>query len=109
LLDAEKNIDLENPILSGQSKIETGVSYLVRSTDKNYATAVYNGTTYNTSLGSPRANIIIGVDAATSFNAGQGNPVLYKISDNRGYQSVLIRIVNRIPGDIIKTGNLLAN
>lgn len=109
LLDAEKNIDLDNPILAGENKIEPGVSYLVRSTDKNYATAIYNGTTYNTSLASPKANIIIGVDGATSFNAGQGNPVLYKIPDNRGYQSVLLRIVNRIPADIIKTGNLSAN
>ena len=109
LLDAEKNIDLDNPILPGQNKIESGVSYLVRSTDKNYATVVYDGATYNTSLASPRTNIIIGVDGVTSFNAGQGNPVLYKISDNRGYQSVLLRIVNKIPSDIIKTGNLLAN
>ena len=109
LLDAEKNIDLDNPILPDQNKIESGVSYLVRSTDKDYATAVYNGATYNTSLASPRANIIIGVDGVTSFNAGQGNPVLYKISDNRGYQSVLLRIVNKIPSDIIKTSNLLAN
>lgn len=107
-IDAEKNIDLDNPISSGQSKIENGVSYLIRSTDKNYATAIYNGVTYNTSLASPRANIIIGVNGVTSFNTGQGSPALYKILDNRQYQSIQMRIVDKIPSDKIKSGNLLA-
>ncbi|MDR2954404.1 MAG: hypothetical protein LBV43_04920 [Prevotella sp.] len=109
IVDAEKNIDLNNPILPGSNKIESGAFYIVRSTDKNYATAVYNGATYNTSLASPRANIIVGAAGVTSFTASQGNPVLFKILDNRQYQSVQIRIVNKIPADIIKTGNLLAN
>lgn len=108
LLDAEKNIDLDNPISAGQNKIENGVSYLVRSADKNYATVIYNKVTYNTSLASPRANIIVGVPEANSFSVGEGNAVLYKILDNRQYQSVQMRIVNKIPGDKIKSGNLLA-
>ncbi|MFV0419329.1 MAG: hypothetical protein ACK5KT_11435 [Dysgonomonas sp.] len=109
LLDAEKNLDLDNPILPGNALIESGVHYIVRSTDKNYATVIYNKSTYNTSLALPRTNIIIGIDGVNSFTAGEGNPILYKIVDNRQYQSVQMRIVNKIPGDIIKTGNLIAN
>lgn len=108
LLDAEKNLDLDNPILPGNTLIQAGEHYLVRSTGKNYATVVYNKITYNTSLASPRANIIVGENGVNSFTAGDGNPVLYKILDNRQYQSVQMRIVNKIPGDKIKSGNLLA-
>jgi len=109
LIDAEKNIDLNDPILPGQNKIETGVSYLVRSMNNNFAAALYDGTIYNSSLASPRTNIIIGADSTPSFRIEYGHPVLYKILDNRQYQSVQVRIVNKIPDEQITEGNLIAS
>lgn len=85
--------------------IEAGEMYMLRSSDENAASVTYSGSTYSSVLSS-RNNIFKGVAGVTTFTVASGNPVVYKINDILGYQSVQMRIVNKIPDGNIVSGNL---
>lgn len=106
LMDSMGNIDFDNPITSGLNTIEAGKRYLVRSEDKEYASVLYNGSTYDTSLAQNRKNIIVGVANDTSFVKTSGNAVLYPIKNPLQFQSIQVRIVNKIPTEQITEGSL---
>ncbi|MDR2002162.1 MAG: hypothetical protein LBQ74_03955 [Prevotella sp.] len=90
------------------SQIEPGEMYMVRSLDENAASVTYNGSTYSSAL-STRNNIFKGVADVTSFVIASGRAVVYKINDILNYQSIQLRIVNKIPSEQKKTGNLTPN
>lgn len=85
--------------------IEAGEMYIVRSSDENTASVTYSGSTYSSALSS-RNNIFKGVANVTTFS-GTGKYVVYKINDILNYQSVQMRIVNKIPSEIIGVGSSL--
>ena len=88
--------------------VEAGEMYMVRSLNENAASIIYNGNTYSSEL-STRNNIFKGVAGVNSYTFASGSPAVYKINDILNYQSIQLRIVNKIPPDIITSGNLLAN
>lgn len=90
------------------TQIEAGEMYIVRSLDENAASVTYKGSTYSSALSS-RNNIFKGVADATSFVIASGRAVVYKINDILNYQSIQMRIVNKIPSELKKTGNLTPN
>ncbi|GAB6120997.1 hypothetical protein [Dysgonomonas termitidis] len=108
LIDSIPNLlcDAGQAVASGS--IEAGEIYMVRSSDTNSASVTYNGTAYNSAL-SARNNIFKGVAGVTAFTVASGNPVVYKVNDILNYQSIQVRIVSKIPEDIITSGNLAAN
>lgn len=77
-------------------------TYLVRSNNDLEATITYNGANYSSSL-STRNNIFRGVDNVTSFTLVTSNAVVYEILDEVMYQTIQMRIANKIP-----TGNIAA-
>ncbi|GAB6122263.1 hypothetical protein [Dysgonomonas termitidis] len=95
--------DSGQEVLSGS--IEPGEMYMLRSSDENTASVTYGGSTYSSVLSS-RNNIFKGVAGVTTFTVASGNPVVYKINDILSYQSVQMRIVNKIPDGNIVSGNL---
>ena len=107
LIDSLPNLlnDPGQEVSSGS--IEAGEMYMVRSSDVNIASVTYNGSTYSSALSS-RNNIFKGVANVTTFS-GTGKYVVYKINDILSYQSIQVRIVSKIPEDIITSGNLAAN
>ncbi|MFV0313247.1 MAG: hypothetical protein ACK5KN_16590 [Dysgonomonas sp.] len=90
------------------TQIESGDIYMVRSSDENAASVTYNGSTYSSIL-STRNNIFKGVAGVASFVIASGRAVVYKINDILNYQSIQLRIVNKIPSELKKTGNLTPN
>ena len=88
--------------------IEAGEMYIVRSLNENAASIIYNGNTYSSALSS-RNNIFKGVAGANSYTFLSGSPSVYKINDMLSYQSIQVRIVNKIPSELKKTGNLTPN
>lgn len=104
--DSTQDLLSGSPIAPGGA-ISPGVYYIVRSSDKQPATISYNGATYSTSLNT-RNNLVPGVAAASTFTAASGNPVLYPVNDELQYKTLQVRVMNKIPADIIKTGALLA-
>ncbi|MBK5721837.1 hypothetical protein JGH11_13235 [Dysgonomonas sp. Marseille-P4677] len=87
-----------------KDSIEEGKTYLVRSSDKQNATVVYNDLTYNTSL-LARNNVFRGVIGKSSFT-GSDNVEVYEILDEVLYQTIQLRIVNQIPSEEIVSGSL---
>lgn len=106
--DGTPDLLLDNGISPGGT-IEPGKFYIVRSKDKQPATIVYNGVTYTTSIATgARNNIVYGVSSATTYTASGGtNPVLYEIWDELQYKTIKMRIVNKIPADIIRPATAL--
>lgn len=109
LMDSMSNIDFDNPIYATSNSIKEGERYLVRSIDEEFASITYNGNTYSTSLAQTRANLVVGSSAAGSFSVLSGNPVLYRISNPLQFQSMKLRIVNKIPEKRIKQNESLDN
>lgn len=105
MIDDTSTIDFDN-VSSGN--IQPGELYLVRSTDKQYAAITYNGVDYNTSLLN-KAQVFKGVAGQAAWSVKDGNPVIYRLTDFVQHQTVEMRIVNKLPADIIKTGSLLVN
>lgn len=103
--DSTQDLFSNSPISPGGT-ISPGVFYILRSSDKQPATISYNGATYSTSLNT-RDNLVLGVAAASTYTAVSGNPVLYQVYDELQYKTLQVRVVNKIPADIIKTGALL--
>jgi hypothetical protein len=103
--DSTQDLFSNSPISPG-SNISPGVYYIVRSSDKQPASISYNGATYSTSLNA-RDNLVLGVAAASTFTAVSGNPVLYQLIDELLYKTLQLRVVNKIPADIITSGALL--
>jgi len=85
--------------------VEAGEMYMVRSLNENAASIIYNGNTYSSEL-STRNNIFKGVAGVNSYTFASGSPAVYKINDILNYQSIQLRIVNKIPPDIITSGTL---
>ena len=108
LIDSLPNLlnDAGQAVVSGN--IAAGEMYMVRSSDVNIASVTYSGSTYSSALSS-RNNIFKGVAGVTTFTAASGTPVVYKINDILSYQSIQVRIVSKIPEDIITSSNLAAN
>lgn len=104
--DSTQDLFSNSPISPGGT-ISPGVFYVLRSSDKQPATISYNGATYSTSLNT-RDNLVLGVAAASTYTAVSGNPVFYQVYDELQYKTLQIRVVNKIPADIIRTGALLA-
>lgn len=86
--------------------IEPDEMYMVRSTNVNIASVTYAGSTYTSALNT-RNNIFKGVSDITKFE-GSDNAVVYKINDTLNYQSIPMRVVNKIPPGNITSGNLIA-
>jgi len=105
MVDNTSTIDFQ-PVTTGS--IQPDELYIVRSTDKQYAAITYNGAAYNTSL-SNNAQIFKGVAGQTGFAVTAGTPVICKITDFVQQQTIDIRIVNKLPTDIIRSGNLNAD
>ena len=105
LIDSLPNLlcDSGQEVLSGN--IEAGEMYMVRSKDTAEASVKYNNTVYSSALSS-RNNIFRGVAGVTAFTANAGTQAVFKINDILGYQSIQMRIVNKIPPDIITSGDL---
>lgn len=104
--DSTPDLLLDRGILPGAEQIKEGVFYVLRSEDKRLATARYNGNVYSTSL-AERNNLIRGVPIETTFIGLTGMPVLYEVWDELQYRTIQIRIVNKIPSDIIRPANAL--
>lgn len=102
----DSNPNLLNDTGQEVTQIEPGEMYIVRSSDENAASVTYNGSTYSSEL-STRNNIFKGVTDATSFVVASGRAVVYKINDILNYQSIQLRIVNKIPSTLITMGPLL--
>ncbi len=100
-VDTSENIE-STPAQSGD--IEPGSYYVVRSVDEDIATIDYNGTSYSSSL-AERKNIFLGVLGQTEF-AQSTNATLYKLTGQLQYRHIDMRIANKIPDEIIKTGSL---
>lgn len=98
--------DAGQEITSGN--IVEGEMYMVRSSGVDIATITYNGVTYSSSL-SARNNIFKGVAGVTDFTEVLGKSAIYQLNDILAYQSMQVRIVNKIPSDIITTGKLTEN
>jgi hypothetical protein len=105
MVDDTSTIDF-TPVASGS--IQPDELYIIRSTDKQYAAITYNGAAYNTSLAN-KAQVFKGVSGVTDFAVTDGNPVIYRITDFVQHQTISMRIVNKLPPDIIRSGNLNAN
>lgn len=88
--------------------IEPNEFYYVRSKNVNEASVKYNNVIYSSAL-STRNNIFKGVANFTSFSANTGEPVVYKINDVLNYNSIQLRIVNKIPEAEITSGSLQAD
>ncbi|SBW07234.1 conserved hypothetical protein [uncultured Dysgonomonas sp.] len=88
--------------------IEPNEFYYVRSKNVNEASVKYNNVIYSSAL-STRNNILKGVANFTSFSANTGEPVVYKINDVLNYNSIQLRIVNKIPEAEITSGSLQAD
>jgi hypothetical protein len=104
MVDNTSTIDF-TPVTSGS--IQPDELYIIRSTDKQYAAITYNGVAYNTSLAN-NVQVFKGVTGQAGFTVTSGNPVIYKITDFVQQQTIDMRIVNKLPADIIKTEALLA-
>jgi hypothetical protein len=104
--DSTQDIFSNSPIPPDNGNIYPGIFYVVRSTDKQPASISYNGATYSTSLNT-RNNLVYGVAAASTYTTVSGNPALYQVNDELLYKTIQVRVVNKIPADIIKTGALL--
>lgn len=103
MIDNTSTIDFE-PI----SAIAADELYIVRSTDKEFAQISYNGVTYDSSVAN-KNYIFKGVGGVTDFSITQGNAVVYLVTDFVQHQTFELRIVNKLPSEIITTGNLLEN
>ena len=101
-VDSSPNIE-NVPTISGN--ILPGDFYVVRSTDANIASVVYNGTTYTSAL-STRDNIFLGGSSATFTSSA--NAQVYKLISQVQYKTIDMRIVNKIPDEQITAGNLTA-
>lgn len=93
-----------SPTPVSKDSIEVGKTYLVRANDKNNATAVYNEVTYNSSL-IGRNNVFRGVANKPAFS-GSDNVAVYEILDEVLYQTIQLRIVDKIPSEEIASGKL---
>ncbi|MDR2954510.1 MAG: hypothetical protein LBV43_05470 [Prevotella sp.] len=100
ILDNKENM-AENPTLSGN--IQTDKTYIIRSNNPDMATVTYDGKTYNSSIGN-RNNVFRGTSITTFVTSS--NAVVYEILDEVQYQTVGLRIVNKIPETKITSGNL---
>ncbi|MDU1893035.1 MAG: hypothetical protein E6767_20355, partial [Dysgonomonas sp.] len=89
-------------------KIEADKYYIVRSTNTGKATVYYNNVYYTSSL-TERNNIFKGVDGVTAFNNVYGNAQVFEILDEIQYQTIQMRIVNKIPSEIITQDKALDN
>lgn len=109
-INSENNLMNGNgeEINPGEEKIENGAFYLLRSKDGLLSVATYNGKDYNSGLMINKNNVIQG-SAVKYFTAKDGQPVLYKIRNERQFQIVQIRVVNEIPSTPIISGNLHSN
>lgn len=88
--------------------IESGKTYLVRSTNENLASVIYNGITYTSSLNA-RINLFRGIQGINSFSDINGNAVVYEVLDYALHHTFQMRVVNQIPDEKIITGNLYTN
>ncbi|WP_165044633.1 hypothetical protein [Dysgonomonas sp. ZJ709] len=88
--------------------IRAGWVYLVRSSDKQFASITYNGSTYSTSL-TTRNNTFIGVAGVASFAVVSGNVQVFEVLDLARAQTVKMRVVNDLPDGLITSGNLQAD
>ncbi|MDR1089577.1 MAG: hypothetical protein LBL79_00750, partial [Prevotella sp.] len=102
MTDNTSTIDF-TPVASGS--IQPDELYIVRSTDKQYAAITYNGAAYNTALAN-NVQVFKGVTGQAGYAVTSGNPVIYRITDFVQQQTIDMRIVNRLPADIIRSGNL---
>jgi hypothetical protein len=105
MVDNTSTIDF-TPVSSGS--IQPDELYIIRSTDKQYAAITYNGVAYNTALAN-NVQVFKGVTGQAGFAVTSGNPVIYRITDFVQHQTISMRIVNKLPADIIRSGNLNAN
>lgn len=105
MVDSESVIDFT---MISPTGVQDGELYIVRSADKQYAAITYNGASYNTSLAN-NAQVFKGVSGQTGFTITSGNPVIYRITDFVQHQTIGMRIVNKLPADIIRSGNLNAD
>ncbi len=79
--------------------------YIVRSKDDSEATATYNSAVYSSSL-TNRNNIIKSVENISAYGKSP-NAEVFQILDEIQYQTIQIRIVNKIPTDIITPAKAL--
>lgn len=106
MVDNTPTIDF-TPVNTGS--IEADELYIVRSTDKKYASVTYNKVVYNTAL-SNNNYVFKGVAGETGFTKTEGeNPVIYKLTDFVQHQTLDMRIVNKLPAGNIKSGALKNN
>ncbi|MFV0419829.1 MAG: hypothetical protein ACK5KT_14005 [Dysgonomonas sp.] len=104
LMDSTPNLEIGG-ILPNANTLEADELYFVRSTDKNFASILYNGSTYDTNISST-TNRFRAINGVNSFSALSGNPIVYKLKDILQYYTLQMRIVNVIPNNIITSGNL---
>lgn len=107
LIDSTHNLDLANPILSGENKIEEGEWYFIRSADKEEAAISYNEKELNTDITS-LGNRFQGIAGLTTYQKERGNPIVYKLKDKLQYYTIQMRVVNQIPPEKILSGYLRA-
>lgn len=109
----EYGINIDSTPTLGQSveKITMGENntpkyYLVRSNNEEEAIVTYNGETYSSAL-FKRNNIIKSVENITELKKSNG--VVFEILDLIQYQTIRMRIVNKIPDAKIDLNNLTTN
>ena len=105
MIDNTPTIDF-TPVNSGGIVADT--LYIVRSTDKNYATITYNGVAYDTAVANNNY-IFRGVAGVAAFTITSGNAVIYKVSDFVQHQTLELRVVNKIPSGNIAAGTALTS
>lgn len=105
MIDNTSTIDF-TPVNSGSIAVDE--LYIVRSTDKQYASITYNGIAYDTAIANNN-NIFKGVVGVTAFTITSGNAVVYKVSDFVQHQTFELRIVNKIPSGNIAAGTALTS
>ncbi|MDU1893107.1 MAG: hypothetical protein E6767_20715, partial [Dysgonomonas sp.] len=92
----------------GTGDITKDEYFIVRSANSGKSTVYYNGAYYTSSL-TERNNIFKGVDGSTGFTDVYGNAKVFKILDEIQYQTIQMRIVNKIPSEIITQDKTLDN
>lgn len=109
ITDSTGNIDY-TPISQLDGIVE-GKNYIVRSTNDEEATIIYDEKTYSSSILSNNFNFK-GVADKVSFTPSN-NAVVYEITDHILYSTLKMRIVNQIPPQDpktpIKSGELIAD
>jgi len=81
-------------------------NYLLRSANEDIATVTYNNRNYTSSL-ADRNNVISSIKELYEYSASE-NALLYEVLDEIQYQTIQMRVANKIPLQQITSGNLQA-